>query len=88
VTSSNSEIFIVDDDPGVAIAFSIVFTRAGYQATVFTDGKVLILSSRRDIPSAVEAIKNGACDLKAAGCRYNRCPRARSDRPVVTSSTK
>ena len=99
MTNPNNEIFIVDDDPGGADAFYIAFTRAGYQATVFTDGPlfvraariripvcvllsgssgldilakidaenypaaVLVLSYRSDIPSAVEAIKNGAFDF-------------------------
>jgi two-component system, LuxR family, response regulator FixJ len=103
VSNPTGEIFIVDDDPGVYTAFSILFTRAGYQATVFTDwasfvrvaririptcvlldismpsssgldiltnldaknypAPVLMLSGRGDIPSAVEAIRNGAFDF-------------------------
>jgi two-component system response regulator FixJ len=99
VSNSSGEIFIVDDDVGTCTAFFDAFTRAGYHATVFTDGSlfartariripacvlltgsssldilaqldagsypspVLILSSRSDIPSAVEAIRNGACDF-------------------------
>jgi two-component system, LuxR family, response regulator FixJ len=97
------EIFIVDDDPEVRDALSLVFTRAGYQATTFTDGMafvraarvrtpacvlldicmpgpsgldilieldarnylapVFMLSGRDDIPSVVEAIRNGAFDF-------------------------
>jgi two-component system response regulator FixJ len=103
VSNPSREIFIVDDDPNVCAAFSIVLNRAGYQPTVFTDGKlfiraartripicilldicmprssgldilteldartysapVVILSGRGDIPSAVQAIKNGAIDF-------------------------
>jgi two-component system response regulator FixJ len=103
VSTASAEIFIVDDNPEACAAFSIVFTHAGFQATVFTDGElflraaririptcvlldicmpgrsgldiltdldaanypapVLILSGRSDIPTAVEAIRNGASDF-------------------------
>jgi FixJ family two-component response regulator len=102
-SNSSNEIFIVDDDPDVLDMLFIVFTRAGYQATTFTDGMafvraarvrtptcvlldicmpgpsgldilteldarnyaapVFILSSKGDVPSVVEAIKNGAFDF-------------------------
>jgi len=98
-----SEIFIVDDDPDACDALSVVFTRAGYRATTFTDGTsfiraarawtptcvlldicvpglsgldilteldarnypapVFMLSGRGDIPTVVEAIRNGAFDF-------------------------
>lgn len=97
------EIIIVDDDPGVRSALSLVFGEAGYQVSSFEDGQsfvavarerspacvildmympgesgidvlkaidagnysapVLVASARGDIPTAVEAIRNGATDF-------------------------
>lgn len=101
--SSNSEVFIVDDDAAVCDALSMEFAREGYRATTFRDGTaflaaartrspacvlldvdmpgrsgleilneldartypapILLMSSRRDIPTVVEAIKDGAFDF-------------------------
>src|ERR1700727_3133988 len=99
----SNEIFIVDDDALVRETMSVVFSRAGYQVTTFSDGAsfiaaarvripacvlmdicmpgpsgldvlkqldaanypapIFIVSGRGDIPVAVEAIRNGACDF-------------------------
>lgn len=98
-----SEIFIVDDDPSVRAALSVVFSSEGYQVTSFVEGEafltaarsrtpgcvlldvhlpgcsgldvlrkldaqhypapILIISNRGDIPTAVDAIRNGALDF-------------------------
>jgi two-component system, LuxR family, response regulator FixJ len=98
-----SEIFIVDDDPSVCTALSVVLSGEGYQVTSFVEGEsfltaarsrtpecvlidvhlpgcsgldvlrkldaqhypapVLVISGRGDIPTAVDAIRNGALDF-------------------------
>jgi FixJ family two-component response regulator len=98
-----SEIFIVDDDPSVRAALSVVLSGEGYQVASFIEGEaflaaarsrtpecvlidvhlpgasgldvlrrldaqrypapILIISGRGDIPTAVEAIRNGALDF-------------------------
>jgi two-component system, LuxR family, response regulator FixJ len=98
-----SEIFIVDDDPSVRAALSVVFSGEGYQVTSFGEGEtflnaarsrtpgcvlidvhlpgcsglevlrkldaqhypapVLVISGHGDIPTAVDAIRNGALDF-------------------------
>ena len=98
-----SEIFIVDDDPAMRAALSIVLGAEGYSITAFADGEsflaaahsripgcaiidvhlpgcsgiellkkidaphypapVLVISGLGDIPTAVEAIRNGALDF-------------------------
>lgn len=98
-----NEIFIVDDDPSVRAALSVVLSGEGYQVASFVEGEafliaarsrtpgcvlldvhlpgssgldilkqldaqsypapVLIISGRGDIPTAVEAIRNGALDF-------------------------
>src|SRR5262249_24450361 len=104
VTDANArEIFIVDDDPLVLNALSVVLSREGYQVTGFGEGAsflaaaktrtpsciildvhmpgqsgldilkelnaqqyaapIFIISGVGDIPTAVEAIKNGALDF-------------------------
>src|SRR5581483_3644981 len=75
VTDANArEIFIVDDDPLVLNALSVVLSREGYQVTGFGEGAsflaaaktrtpICIISGVGDIPMAVEAIKNGALDF-------------------------
>jgi two-component system, LuxR family, response regulator FixJ len=47
------EIFIVDDDQDVRDALSVVFARAGYQATTFTDGMVFVRAARIRTPTCV-----------------------------------
>src|SRR5258708_32684252 len=103
VAASNGEIFIVDDDPAIRQMLTMVFSRAGFQATCFAEGGALLASARMvvpaciildvnipgrsgldilkqlnaedypapifvisgqgDIPTAVEAIRNGALDF-------------------------
>src|ERR1700685_2703763 len=98
-----SEVFIVDDDPSVRSALSIVLNAEGFTTTGFADGEsflvearaqtpacvlidvhlpglsgidllkkidahhypaqILIISGLGDIPTAVEAIPNGALDF-------------------------
>jgi two-component system, LuxR family, response regulator FixJ len=98
-----SEIFIVEDDPSVRAALSLVLSTEGYQVTSFVDGEaflgaararqpgcvlidihlpgcsglellrrldaqrypapILVISGRGDIPTAVDAIRNGALDF-------------------------
>jgi two-component system, LuxR family, response regulator FixJ len=98
-----SEIFIVDDDPSVRSALSVVLSGEGYQVTSFVEGEsfltaarqrtpgcvlidvhlpgcsgldvlrrldaqhypapILVISGRGDIPTAVDAIRNGALDF-------------------------
>jgi two-component system, LuxR family, response regulator FixJ len=98
-----SEVFIVDDDPSVRAALSVVLSGEGFVATCFADGvsflaaarsrtpecvlidvhlpggsgldvlrkldaqrypvPIFVISGRGDIPTAVEAIRNGALDF-------------------------
>jgi two-component system, LuxR family, response regulator FixJ len=98
-----NEIFIVDDDPSVRAALSVVLSGEGYQVTSFVEGEaflsaarsrtpecvlldvhlpgssglevlrklaaqrypapVLVISGRGDIPTAVDAMRNGALDF-------------------------
>jgi two-component system, LuxR family, response regulator FixJ len=98
-----SEIFIVDDDPSVRAALTVVLGSEGFEVTCFVDGAsflaaarartpgcvlidlhlpggsgldvlrkldaqrypapILVISGRGDIPTAIEAIRNGALDF-------------------------
>jgi two-component system response regulator FixJ len=98
-----SEIFIVDDDPSVRTALSIMLTGEGFQVTGFPEGEsfltaarsrtpdcvlidvqlpgrsgvellkaldaqrypapIFVISGQGDIPTAVDAIRNGALDF-------------------------
>jgi FixJ family two-component response regulator len=98
-----SEIFVVDDDPSVGAALSIILRSAGFEITSFVEGDafltaarsrtpecilldvhlsncsglellrqldarrypapILIISGSGDIPTAVDAIRNGALDF-------------------------
>jgi two-component system, LuxR family, response regulator FixJ len=53
VTDTSGEIFIVDDDPEACTALSILFNRAGYLPTVFTDGKAFVSAARKRVPACV-----------------------------------
>jgi FixJ family two-component response regulator len=53
VSHSSGEIFIVDDDAEACVAFSNVFTHAGYHATVFTDEELFVRVARIRIPDCV-----------------------------------
>jgi two-component system, LuxR family, response regulator FixJ len=97
------EVFVVDDDPSVCTALSIVLAGEGYQVTSFVEGEaflhaarvrtpgcvlldmqlpgcsgldvlrrlnaqqypapVLVISGHGDIPTAIDAIRNGALDF-------------------------
>ncbi len=98
-----SEIFIVDDDPSVCAALSIVLSGEGHRVTSFVEGEsfltaarahtpgcvlldmqlpgcsgldvlrqlnaehypapILVISGHGDIPTAIDAIRNGALDF-------------------------
>ncbi len=98
-----SEIFVVDDDPSVGAALSIILRGAGFEITSFVEGDaflaaarsrtpecilldvhlsncsglellrrldaqrypapILVISGSGDIPTAVDAIRNGALDF-------------------------
>jgi two-component system, LuxR family, response regulator FixJ len=98
-----SEIFVVDDDPSVGAALSIILSGCGFEVTSFGDGEaflaaarsrtpdcvlldvhlsdcsglellrrldaqrypapILVISGSGDIPTAVDAIRNGALDF-------------------------
>jgi FixJ family two-component response regulator len=47
------ELFVVDDDPAMRDALSVVFTRAGFRVTVFADGASFIAGVRDREPAAV-----------------------------------
>ena len=59
---NNKEIFIVDDEPEVRDGLSFMFARAGYQATIFDDGRSFVLSARIRTPTCV------LLDLHMTGC--------------------
>jgi two-component system, LuxR family, response regulator FixJ len=98
-----SEIFIVDDDPSVRTALTVMLSGEGFEVTTFVEGEafltaarsrtpgcvlidvhlpgcsgldvlrkldaehypapILVISGRGDIPTAVDAIRNGALDF-------------------------
>lgn len=47
------EIFIVDDDPAICTALSMLFSREGYQATCFSDGSSLLAATRERTPVCI-----------------------------------
>jgi two-component system response regulator FixJ len=49
----NSEIIIVDDDPSVRDALSVVFSLEGYHVTSFADGQSLLSAARARTPSCI-----------------------------------
>ena len=46
-------VFIVDDDPAMRDALSVVFTLAGYRVTAFSDSASFLSTARRHAPAAV-----------------------------------
>ena len=49
--SNNNEIIIVDDDPAVRDALSVVLTLEGYHVTGYGDGQSLLNAARSRVPS-------------------------------------
>jgi two-component system, LuxR family, response regulator FixJ len=50
---SSNEIIVVDDDPQVRDALSVVFSLEGYQVTSFGDGKSLLNATRSRAPACI-----------------------------------
>src|ERR687887_2372658 len=51
--SPSNEIIIVDDDPAVRDALSVVFSLEGYQVTSFGDGQALLDAARARTPACI-----------------------------------
>src|SRR5437879_4180469 len=51
--SPDHDIIIVDDDPAVRDALSMVFTLEGYRVTSFGDGQSLLAAARARTPSCI-----------------------------------
>jgi two-component system response regulator FixJ len=49
----NGEIFVVDDDPSVRDALSLVFKLEGYQVTGFGEGTSLLAAARARVPTCI-----------------------------------
>jgi two-component system, LuxR family, response regulator FixJ len=47
------EIYVVDDDPGVRDALSVVFTAAGWKVRPFADGASFVAAAWADIPTCI-----------------------------------
>src|SRR5919204_3628621 len=50
---SKNEIIIVDDDPAVREALSVVFSLEGYHVTSFGDGQSLLAAARARTPACI-----------------------------------
>ena len=50
---TSGQIFIVDDDPMVLNALSIVFSRGGYQVKGFAEGASFLAAARAHIPTCI-----------------------------------
>jgi len=50
---AQGEIFIVDDDPLVRDALSVVFTLAGYKVRAFADGASFVAAARAETPACI-----------------------------------
>jgi FixJ family two-component response regulator len=50
---SRHEIFIVDDDPGVCGALSLLFSSEGYGVTCFPDGASFLAAARAHTPACI-----------------------------------
>jgi FixJ family two-component response regulator len=53
VNKSDQEIFIVDDDPAVRDALSVVLTLENYRVTSFADGVTFLAAARTRTPACV-----------------------------------
>ena len=51
--SANGEIFVVDDDPMVLTALSVVLSREGYQVTGFAEGVSFLAAAKTRTPTCV-----------------------------------
>jgi two-component system, LuxR family, response regulator FixJ len=51
--TSNGEIYIVDDDPAVRDALSMVFSLEGYHVSGFEDGKSFLAAARTRPPACI-----------------------------------
>jgi FixJ family two-component response regulator len=47
------EIFVVDDDPGVRDALTVVFTMAGCKVRAFADGASFVAAARAETPTCI-----------------------------------
>jgi two-component system response regulator FixJ len=51
--TSREEVFVVDDDPAVRDALSVVLTLAGYQVTAFAEGASVVAAARTRVPVCI-----------------------------------
>ena len=49
----NNEVFIVDDDPAVRDALSLVFTLEGYHVAGFAEGMAFLTAARARVPACI-----------------------------------
>jgi FixJ family two-component response regulator len=52
-TVQRSEVFIVDDDPAVRDALSLVFMLEGYQVAGFAEGAAFLAAARARVPACI-----------------------------------
>jgi FixJ family two-component response regulator len=50
---ADSEIFVVDDDPGIRETLRIVFTNQGYRVSGFEDGRSFLEAARLRVPACI-----------------------------------
>jgi FixJ family two-component response regulator len=50
---SSSEVFVVDDDPSVRDALSVIFTLEGFHVSGFADGTTFLNAARARTPSCI-----------------------------------
>ncbi|QCK86687.1 response regulator transcription factor [Phreatobacter aquaticus] len=53
MTESQSEIYVVDDDPAVRDALSVVFSIEGFGVTGFADGQAFVTAARGQTPACI-----------------------------------
>ena len=51
--NSSNEIFIVDDDPAVRDALSVVFTLEGFHVSGFAEGNSFLTAARARTPACI-----------------------------------